>query len=107
MKETISRAAEAEASFINLIASEKQEMVSAGTAVEEKTGRMGELAVSTVQAEADPKDTQEAMDVDTKFTASVADSCATKSKEWDARSKFARRRLRHLTMMMHLHYSRR
>jgi len=87
LKETISGEAEAKASFTNLIASKKQEMDSAGKAVEEKTGRIGELAVSIVQAEADLKDTQEAMDEDTKFKATLAASCATKSKEWDARSK--------------------
>merc|ERR1719161_1789092 len=36
---------------------------------------------------ADLKDTSEAVDEDTKFKANLAAQCATKSKEWDARSK--------------------
>merc|ERR550537_857092 len=67
--------------------SKEQEIAAAGKAVEKKTGRIGELAVSAVQAEADLKDTQEAMDEDTKFKANLAAQCATKSKEWDARQK--------------------
>merc|ERR550537_337883 len=67
--------------------SKEQEIAAAGKAVEKKTGRIGELAVSAVQAEADLKDTQEAMEEDTKFKANLAAHCATKSKEWDARQK--------------------
>merc|ERR1719386_392125 len=51
------------------------------------TARSGEVKVSAVQAEADLKDTQEAMDEDTKFKANLAAQCATKSKEWDERQK--------------------
>jgi len=87
LKETISGEEEAKAAFASLTASKKQEIEAAGKAIEEKTGRIGELAVSTVQAEADLKDTSEAMDEDKKFKASLAASCATKSKEWDERSK--------------------
>jgi len=87
LKETISGEEEAKAAFASLTTSKTQEIAAAGKAIEEKTGRIGELAVSTVQAEADLKDTQEAMDEDTKFKANLAASCATKSKEWDERSK--------------------
>jgi len=87
LKETTSSEEEAKAAFKTLISSKEQEIAAAGKAVEKKTGRIGELAVSAVQAEADLKDTQEAMDEDTKFKANLAEQCATKSKEWDARQK--------------------
>jgi len=87
LKETTSSEEEAKASFATLMSTKEQEIAAAGKAVEKKTGRIGELAVSAVQAEADLKDTQEAMDEDTKFKANLAAQCATKSKEWDARQK--------------------
>jgi predicted nucleic acid-binding Zn-ribbon protein len=87
LKETTSSEEEAKAGFATLMSSKEQEIAAAGKAVEEKTGRIGELAVSAVQAEADLKDTQEAMEEDTKFKANLAAQCATKSKEWDARQK--------------------
>jgi len=87
LKETTSSEEEAKASFATLMSTKEQEIAAAGKAVEKKTGRIGELAVSAVQAEADLKDTQEAMDEDTKFKANLAAQCATKSAEWDARQK--------------------
>jgi septal ring factor EnvC (AmiA/AmiB activator) len=87
LKETTSGEEEAKAGFATLMSSKEQEIAAAGKAVEKKTGRIGELAVSAVQAEADLKDTQEAMDGDSKFKANLATQCATKSKEWDARQK--------------------
>merc|ERR1719506_225452 len=87
LKETTSSEEEAKASFATLMSTKEQEIAAAGKAVEKKTGRIGELAVSAVQAEADLKDTQEAMDEDTKFKANLAAQCATKSKEWDERQK--------------------
>jgi len=87
LKETSSSEEEAKAGFTTLMSSKEQEIAAAGKAVEKKTGRIGELAVSAVQAEADQKDTQEAMDEDTKFKANLAAQCATKSKEWDGRQK--------------------
>jgi len=87
LKESTSGEEEAKASFGTLMSTKGQEIAAAGKAVEKKTGRIGELAVSAVQAEADQKDTQEAMDEDTKFKANLAAQCATKSKEWDGRQK--------------------
>jgi len=87
LKETTSGEEEAKGAFATLMGSKEQEIAAAGKAVEKKTGRIGELAVSAVQAEADLKDTQEALDGDSKFKANLAAQCATKSKEWDARSK--------------------
>lgn len=77
----------AKGSYTTLVASKEKEIAAAGKAVETKTARVGELAVSVVQAKADLEDTQEAMSEDEKFKANLAASCATKSKEWDERSK--------------------
>jgi len=77
----------AKGSYTSLIASKEKEIGAAGKAVEEKTARVGELAVSVVQAKADLEDTQDAMTEDEKFKANLAASCATKSKEFEERSK--------------------
>jgi len=86
LKETINGEGEAKTSFESLLVSKNKELDASGKAIEAKTGRIGELAVSVVQAQADLKDTQEAMDEDVKFKATLAASCATKSKERDERS---------------------
>merc|ERR1719162_1326956 len=77
----------AKTGFTTLVASKETEIGAAGKAVESKTARVGELAVSVVQAKADLEDTQDAMAEDEKFKAELASSCATKSKEWDERQK--------------------
>jgi len=77
----------AKAGFTTLVAAKEKEIASAGKAVESKTARVGELAVSVVQAKADLEDTKDAMAEDEKFKAELASSCATKSKEWDERQK--------------------
>jgi len=87
LKETTSSEEEAKTSFATLMGTKETEIAAAGKAIESKTGRVGELAVSAVQAEADLKDTQEAMEEDEKFKANLAAQCATKSKEWDERQK--------------------
>jgi len=78
---------EAKAAFTTLMASKEKEIIAATKAVEAKTARVGELAVSVAQGEADLEDTQVALAEDQKFKANLAASCSTKSGEWDARSK--------------------
>jgi hypothetical protein len=87
LKESTATEEEAKKSFGTLMASKEEEIVSAGKAIEEKTVRVGELAVSVAQAKADLEDTQDAMAEDEKLKANLATSCSTKSKEWDERSK--------------------
>jgi len=84
----------AKTGFTTLVAAKEKEIGSAGKAVESKTARVGELAVSVVQAKADLEDTKDAMAEDEKFKAELASSCATKSKEWTNARNSARRRLR-------------
>merc|ERR1719440_457147 len=87
LKEATSTEEEAKSSFTTLTESKEKEIAAAGKAVEEKTARTGELAVSVVQAKADLEDTEEAKADDETFKANLAASCATKSKEWDERQK--------------------
>jgi len=87
LKESTSTEESAKAGFSSLITSKEEEVSAASKAVEEKTMRVGELAVSVVQGKADLKDTEDAMAEDEKFKANLAASCKTKSAEFDERSK--------------------
>jgi len=87
LDEATSTESQSKASFETLQATKTKEIAAAGKAVESKTVRGGETAVSVTQAKADLEDTQETLEEDTKFKASLARSCGTKQKEWDARSK--------------------
>merc|ERR1719326_608288 len=51
-------------------------------AIEEKVGRLGEVAVEIVNLKEDLEDTQESLAEDTKFLADLEKNCATKEKEW-------------------------
>jgi len=87
LKQTTADENEAKKSFDSLVASKTKEMGAAQKAVEEKIVRVGELAVSVAQGKADLEDTQGSLEEDKKFKANLAASCATKSEEWDKRSK--------------------
>jgi len=87
LKETTASEEEAKASFATLTATKEKEIAAAGKAVESKTARVGELAVSIVQGKNDHEDTEEAVAEDTKMKGNLEKSCATKSTEWDARQK--------------------
>jgi hypothetical protein len=87
LKQTTADEGEAKTSFDSLVASKTKEDGAARKAVEEKTVRVGELAVSVAQGKADLEDTQGSLEEDKKFKANLAASCATKSEEWDKRSK--------------------
>jgi len=87
LKQTTADESEAKTSFDTLVASKEKEASAAKKAVEEKTVRVGELAVSVAQGKADLEDTQGSLAEDQEFKANLAASCATKSEEWDKRSK--------------------
>merc|ERR1719428_1751437 len=67
--------------------SKTNEVAAAGKAIETKTARSGEVAVTTVQANADLGSTKKTVAEDTEFKANLAKNCATKQKEWDERCK--------------------
>jgi len=87
LKETVASEEDAKASFATLTNSKDEEIAAAGKAIESKTARVGELAVSIVQSKNDHEDTGEAVDEDTKMKANLAKACATKQKEYDDRQK--------------------
>merc|ERR1719321_1836182 len=87
LKEAEATEAESKSSFDTLMSSKTTEIGAAGKAIETKTARSGEVAVTTVQANADLEKTEKAVAEDTDFAANLAKNCATKQKEWDDRCK--------------------
>eukprot|EP00746_Dinoflagellata_sp_MGD_P160270 gnl/MRDRNA2_/MRDRNA2_86904_c0_seq1.p1 gnl/MRDRNA2_/MRDRNA2_86904_c0~~gnl/MRDRNA2_/MRDRNA2_86904_c0_seq1.p1 ORF type:complete len:699 (-),score=249.03 gnl/MRDRNA2_/MRDRNA2_86904_c0_seq1:205-2154(-) len=79
--------ARAVSGFGELKASKEKEVELASEAIETKTARAGELAVSVVQT-ADALEDAKAEKVETtKFMATLKEQCATKEKEWADRCK--------------------
>merc|ERR1719389_1109764 len=76
----------AAAGFEELAAAKKAEIAAAGSAIESKTKRSGELAVSIVNTEDDIEDTTAELSDTQSFLANLASQCATKKKEWEVRS---------------------
>merc|ERR1719359_1461099 len=87
LKEAIADEEKAAAGYADLKASKEKEVEMATEAIETKTARSGELAVSVVQTKDALEDNiQEAADTD-KFIAQLDAQCATKEKEWAERCK--------------------
>merc|ERR1719298_205828 len=78
---------EAISNFEGLMAAKTKEVETLTAAIEEKTQRVGELAVDIVEMKNELGDTEEAAIEDKKFVADLEKNCASKQKEWDARSK--------------------
>jgi len=74
-------------SYEELMAAKKKEVSALTAAIEEKTVRVGETAVSIVQMKNDLSDTEAALLDDKKFLADLSKNCATKEEEWAAMSK--------------------
>merc|ERR1719160_2236996 len=75
------------AEFEELVAAKKKEIAAATTAIEVKTEKNGELAVSIVNFKNDLADAQEAFGEDEVFLAELKKGCAVAQKEYDARVK--------------------
>jgi len=73
--------------FDELTAAKQAEIAANSEAIESKTKRSGELAVSVVTTEDDIEDTTSDLNDTQAFLANLASQCATKKKEWDARSQ--------------------
>merc|ERR1719456_1072690 len=87
LKEAIADEEKAIAGYGDLKASKEKEVEVATEAIETKTGRSGEIAVSVVQTKDSLEDTQaELADVE-KFLVQLATECATKEGEWAERQK--------------------
>jgi len=76
-----------EQSFQELSAAKKKEIQAATEAVESKTVRSGQLAVSIVENKGAAADATRELDAAQKFKAELAISCKTKTADWEERSK--------------------
>merc|ERR1719162_205903 len=87
LKDALSTEDEAAKGFAELAAAKKSEIAAAGEAVESKTARSGELAVSVTTTADDIEDTTAEMSDTQAFLANLASSCDTKKKEWAQRTQ--------------------
>merc|ERR1719482_1676563 len=87
LAEAVSDEEKAAAGFADLQKSKETEIEVATEAIETKTGRSGELAVSVVQTKDALEDTQVELADTQKFIAQLESECATKEKEWAVRQK--------------------
>merc|ERR1719377_176748 len=87
LKEAIATEDKSIAGFGELKASKEKEIEMATEAIETKTGRSGEIAVSVVQTKDSLEDTKEELSDVEKFIVQLETECATKEKEWAERSK--------------------
>merc|ERR1719161_1540855 len=86
LKEAIASEEKAIAGFGELKASKEKEIEMATEAIETKTGRSGEVAVSAVQTKDSLEDTTDELADTEKFLTQLATECATKEKEFAERS---------------------
>merc|ERR1719478_1409181 len=77
----------AKTSYDELMAAKETEVAAASAAIEEKTARLGEVAVEIVENKNDLEGTSEQLDEDKKFLAEVEKECAVRTKEYEAMQK--------------------
>merc|ERR1719263_2134078 len=87
LKEAIAAEEKAITGFGELKASKETEIEVATEAVEAKTGRSGEIAVSVVQTKDSLEDTTDELADVEKLLVQLSTECATKEKEWGERCK--------------------
>merc|ERR1719395_114345 len=85
LKGAVSAEEEAQKGFEELAAAKKDEIAAASEAIESKTVRSGDLAVSVTTTADDIEDTTAEMKETEAFVANLASQCALKKKEWAAR----------------------
>merc|ERR1719293_368454 len=73
--------------FEGLVQAKNKEIEALTSVVEAKTKQIGELGVAIVTMNQDLAVTQETLAEDKAFLADLSKSCATKTSEWEARSK--------------------
>merc|ERR1719248_515535 len=81
----VSAEEDAQTGFEELAAAKKQEIAAASEAIESKTARSGELAVSVTTTADDIEDTTAEMKETQAFLANLGAQCAEKKKEWAER----------------------
>jgi hypothetical protein len=85
LKSTVAAEETAEAGFKDMTAAKKAEISAASEAIESKTVRSGELAVSVTTTADDIEDTTAEMKETEAFLANLGAQCAEKKKEWAER----------------------
>merc|ERR1740129_370038 len=73
--------------FDGLVKAKKKEIEALTSTDEAKTKQIGELGVSIVRMQDDLSETQATLAEDKAFLADLSKGCATKTKEWEERSK--------------------
>lgn len=73
--------------FEELTAAKKKEIDALTASIEKKMTLIGELGVEIVEMKEDLSDTEKSLMADKEFLANLEKSCATKTKEWEERSK--------------------
>merc|ERR1719160_2190089 len=81
-KELVAQEDTAKKNFEELVAAKEKEIAAATKAIEEKTKRVGEVAIDIVMMKEDLDDTQQALMEDRQFLADLEKNCKTKEKEW-------------------------
>merc|ERR1719262_2035854 len=83
LKEATEQENSALADFNGLLAAKNKEIASATSAIEDKTARVGTLAVDIVNAKNDLSDTQDALAEDSNFLIELKTTCAEQAKLYD------------------------
>merc|ERR1740123_1814197 len=78
---------EAIKTYDDLMAAKKAEVDALTAAIEKKLKQIGELGIEIVEMKEDLSDTEAALIADKEFLANLEKSCATKTAEWEERSK--------------------
>jgi chromosome segregation ATPase len=73
--------------YDELMAAKKKEIDALTASIEKKMASIGELGIEIVEMQEDLTDTEAALMADKDFLANLEKSCATKTKEWEERSK--------------------
>merc|ERR1719456_180904 len=87
LAEAVADEAKAVEGFASLEASKEKEIEVATEAIETKTARSGELAVSVVQTKDALEDAEKEVADSGKYAEQIAAQCAAKQKEWAERQK--------------------
>merc|ERR1719265_1521110 len=83
LKEASGEEASAIENFEGVIAANSKQIEALTTSIEEKSVRVGDVAVEIVNTKGDLKDTVEALAEDQKFLADLEKNCGTKEAEWE------------------------
>merc|ERR1719458_767543 len=78
---------EAIKTYNDLMAAKKAEVEALTAEIEKKLKQIGELGIEIVEMKEDMTDTEAALMADKEFIANLEKSCATKTAEWEERSK--------------------